>query len=78
MELESVSEIGSPRWSSVYECQSVECAFTSPVIIELGMLVMYCFQFVMSVYVVSMVVVVVVVRLSVHVHFNMGLSPRDS
>ena len=41
LELESVSEISSPRWSSVYECQSVECAFTSPVIIELGMLVMY-------------------------------------
>ena len=37
-----------------------ECAFTSPVIIELGMLVMYCMQFVMSVSVVSMVVVVVV------------------
>ena len=55
MELESVSEISSPRWSSVYECQSVECAFTSPVIIELGMLVMYCMQFVMSVSVVSMV-----------------------
>ena len=36
LELESVSEISSPRWSSVYECQSVECAFTSPVIIELG------------------------------------------
>ena len=53
MELESVSEISSPRWSSVYECQSVECAFTSPVIIELGKLVMYCMQFVMSV--VSMV-----------------------
>ena len=35
--------------------QSVECAFTSPVIIELGMLVMYCMQFVMSVSVVSMV-----------------------
>ena len=33
LELESVSEISSPRWSSVYECQSVECAFTSPVII---------------------------------------------
>ena len=49
LELESVSEISSPRWSSVYECQSVECAFTSPVIIELGMLVMYCMQFVMSV-----------------------------
>ena len=53
LELESVSEINSPRWSSVYECQSVECAFTSPVIIELGMLVMYCMQFVMSVSVVS-------------------------
>ena len=26
----------------------MECAFTSPVIIELGMLVMYCMQFVMS------------------------------
>ena len=49
LELESVSEINPPRWSSVYECQSVECAFTSPVIIELGMLVMYCMQFVMSV-----------------------------
>ena len=43
------------RMSSVYECQSVECAFTSPVIIELGMLVMYCMQFVMSVSVVSRV-----------------------
>ena len=53
LELESASEICSPRWSSVYECQSVECAFTSPVIIELGMLVMYCMQFVMSVSVVS-------------------------
>ena len=41
LELESVSEISSPRWSSVYECQSVECASTSPVTIELGMLVMY-------------------------------------
>ena len=27
--------------SHVYECQSVDCAFTSPVIIELDMLVMY-------------------------------------
>ena len=33
----------------------MECAFTSPVIIELGMLVMYCMQFVMYVSVVSMV-----------------------
>ena len=39
----------------MYECQSVECAFTSPVIIESGMLVMYCMRFVMSVSVVSMV-----------------------
>ena len=55
MELESISEISSPRWPSVYECQSLECAFTSSVIIELGMLVMYCMQFVMSVSVVYMV-----------------------
>ena len=33
----------------------MECAFTSPVIIEFGMLVMYCMQFVMSVSVVSIV-----------------------
>ena len=26
----------------MYECQSVECAFTSPVIIEFGILVLYC------------------------------------
>ena len=25
LELESVSEISSPRWSSVYECQNVDC-----------------------------------------------------
>ena len=39
----------------MYECQGVECAFTSPVIIESGMLVMYCMQFVMSVSVLSTV-----------------------
>ena len=33
----------------------MEYAFTSPVIIELGMLVMYCMQFVMSASVVAMV-----------------------
>ena len=55
LESESVSETSPPRWSSVYECQSVECAFTSPVIIELGMLVMYGMQFVMSVSAASMV-----------------------
>ena len=29
-------------WSSVYECQRVECAFTSPVRTECGMFVMCC------------------------------------
>lgn len=47
-----ISEMSSPRWSSVCECQSVECAFTSPVIMEFGMLVMYSMQLVMSVSVV--------------------------
>ena len=37
LELESASEISSPRWSSVYEYQSEY----QSVIIELGMLVMY-------------------------------------
>ena len=36
-------------WSSMYECQRVECAFTSPVWIECGMFVMYCMQCCMSV-----------------------------
>ena len=31
-------------WSSVYKCQRVECAFTSPMRIECGMFVMYCMQ----------------------------------
>ena len=31
-----------PLWSSVYECQRVECAFTSPVRTECRMFVMYC------------------------------------
>ena len=39
----------------MYECQSVECAFISPVIIKFSMVVMYCMQFVMSVSVVSIV-----------------------
>ena len=34
--------------SVVYECQSVECAFTSPVRTECGMFVMYCMQCCMS------------------------------
>ena len=36
-------------WSSVYECQGVECAFRSPVRTECGMFVMYFMQCCMSV-----------------------------
>ena len=39
-----ISAISYPLWSSVYECQRVECAFTSPVRTECGMFVMYCMQ----------------------------------
>ena len=45
-----ISAISCPLWSSVYECQRVECAFTSPVRTECGMFVMYCMQCCMSVY----------------------------
>ena len=38
------SAITCPLWSSVCECQRVECAFTSPVRTECGMVVMYCMQ----------------------------------
>ena len=38
-ELLMTSAISCPLWSSVYECQSVECAFTSPVRTECGMFV---------------------------------------
>ena len=37
-----------PLWSLVYECQGVECGFTSPVRTECGMFVMYCMQCCMS------------------------------
>ena len=37
------------RWSSVYECQNVECAFTSQVKTDCGLFVMYCMQCCMSV-----------------------------
>ena len=36
------SAICCSLWSSVYECQKVECAFTSPVRTECGMFVMCC------------------------------------
>ena len=43
-ELLMTSAISCPLWSSVYECQRVECAFTSTVSTECGMFVMYCMQ----------------------------------
>ena len=48
-ELLMTSAICCPLWSSVYECQRVECAFTSPMRTEYGMFVMYCMQCCMSV-----------------------------
>ena len=41
-ELLMTSSISCHLWSSVYECQRVECAFTSSVRTECGMFVMYC------------------------------------
>ena len=38
-----------PLWSSEYECQRVECVFTSPVSTEYGMFVMCCIKCCMSV-----------------------------
>ena len=46
------SAISCALWSSVYECQRVECVFTSPVRTECGMFVMYCMKCGMSVSVV--------------------------
>ena len=43
-ELLMTSAISCPLWSSVYECQRVECAFTSPVRNGCGMFVVYCMQ----------------------------------
>ena len=48
-ELLMTSAISCPLWSSVYEYQIVECAFTSPVRTECGMFKMYCMQCCMSV-----------------------------
>ena len=38
------SAISCPLWSSMYKCQKVECALTSPVRSECGMFVMCCMQ----------------------------------
>ena len=43
-ELLMTSAISCSLWSSVYECQRVECAFTSPMRIECSMFVMCCMQ----------------------------------
>ena len=40
------SAISCPLWSSVYECQRVECAFTFPVRTECGMFVLYAVLYV--------------------------------
>ena len=48
-ELLMPSAISYPLWSSVYECQKLECAFTSPVRTECGMFVIYYIQCCMSV-----------------------------
>ena len=41
-ELLMTSAVSCPLWSSVYECHKAECAFTSPVRTECGMIVMCC------------------------------------
>ena len=48
-ELLMTSAISCSLGPSVYECQRVECAFSSPVRTECGMFVMYCMQCCMSV-----------------------------
>ena len=49
LSLSQTITISCPLWSSVYEYQRVECAFTSLVRTECGMFVMYCMQCCMSV-----------------------------
>ena len=41
-ELLMTSAISCPLWFSVYGCQRMECAFTSPMRSECGMFVMCC------------------------------------
>ena len=43
------SAISCPLWSLVYDCQRVECAFTSPLRTACGMFMMYCMKCCMSV-----------------------------
>ena len=44
-ELLMTPAISFPLWSSVYECQRVECAFISLMRTECGVFVMYCMQY---------------------------------
>ena len=48
-ELLMTSAISCLLFSSVYECQRMECTFTSLLRTECGMFVMYCMQCLMSV-----------------------------
>ena len=48
-ELLMICAISYALWSSVYECQRVECTFTYPLTTKCGMFVMYCMQYCMSV-----------------------------
>ena len=48
-ELLMTSAISCSLWSSEYECQRVECPFTSPVKTECGIFVMCCMQCCISV-----------------------------
>ena len=47
-ELLMSSTMRCPLWSSVYECQKVECAFTSPVRTKYGMFMICYIQCCMS------------------------------
>ena len=48
-ELLMTSAISCPLYTSVYECQRVECAIISPVRTECAMFVMCCMQYCISV-----------------------------
>ena len=48
-ELLMTSANSCPLWSSVYECQIVDCAFTSPVRTKCGKFVMHCIRYCISV-----------------------------
>ena len=65
-ELLITSAISCPLWSSLYECQRLECAFTFPVRTECGMFVMCCMQCCMSVSII-LLCVDVLSRVGIHI-----------